>query len=281
MRQISNGTCRNQSGVRAVESEGEEETGQLDPAAFQRLRKSRGVTQRWVAEQCGCSIPTISRWERGVKRVSRELETQLEAISDDIASRTDESVSACWSCGSLKPVGEFSVDRNRSSGVQSKCRDCNVRLANNWKSQNRKRLNVKRKVRYRFSTTEKRLQREWGKTPDDRIFDEALGHFDRGEFRIVGKNRGCGPKEKELRSARNSLKFPEPWNTRRLRVVHLQEANKVLSGIPTESIAESHEIMGGSWYDQFSQRCREALDRGECSPEQIRRIVQMRCRQGV
>lgn len=281
MRQISNGSGRSQSGGRAVEPAGEEETGQLDPAAFKRLRKSRGVTQGWVAEQCGCSIPTISRWERGEKRVSRELETRLGAINDDITSRTDENVVACWSCGSIKPAGEFSADRNRSSGVQSKCRKCNVQLANAWKAQNRKRLNEKRTIRYRLNTTEKRLQRVWGNTPDDRSFDEALEYFDRGEFRIVGNNKGCGPKEKELQGARKSLKFSEPWRKRRLRVVGLQEADKILSGNPTEGVSGSQEIVGGSWYDEFGQRCIEALDRGECTPEQIRRIAQVRCRQGV
>ena len=262
-------------------SAGEVEIGQPDPAAFRSLRKSRGVTQGWVAKQCGCSIPTISRWELGEKRVSRELETRLQAIRDEIAAKAYEDVAACWSCGSRKPVVEFSVDKNRSSGVQSKCRDCNVRLVNAWKAKNRKRLNEKRIVRYRLNTTERRLQREWGKTSDDRSFDEALEHFDRNEFRIVGKLRGCGPKEKELQSAHNSLKFSEPWSKRRLGVVNLQEADKILSGNPTEGVSGSQEIGGGSWYDEFGQRCIEALDRGECTPEQIRRIALVRCRQGA
>jgi transcriptional regulator with XRE-family HTH domain len=275
MRQISDKTCWSQSSGRAFESD-EDVASHLDPVAFQRLRKSRRVTQKWVAERCGCNISTISRWERGEKKVSQELKTRLFATREQIASLANKADSQCWSCKSVKPVGEFSVDKNRSSGVQSKCRVCNVRQANRWKAKNRKRLNEKRIVRYRLNTTHKRLCRVWGMTSDDRSFNEALEFFDRGEFKLIGGPRGCGPKAKELERPDDSHEFNEPWKTRRLRVVYLEEANEILADSEmTTSVVD--EVIYGEWYIQFGKRCREALKRGECTREQMERIVRLHC----
>lgn len=52
-------------------------------------RKKVGLTQRELAKAVGVSLPTISRWERGVTEPSYSELSQIASLAD---SQTPESV---------------------------------------------------------------------------------------------------------------------------------------------------------------------------------------------
>lgn len=57
------------------------------------LRVARGTTQAAIAEACGVSRPTVTQWETGVKRPSRDnvlrLANALAVSLDDLLRGTD------------------------------------------------------------------------------------------------------------------------------------------------------------------------------------------------
>src|SRR5436309_2211836 len=94
------------------------------PGLLKRLRRERGLTQETFAEMIGLSSDTISRYERGERRVHgdtlKKVATELQLPEDEGAQlwdawRLDEDL---WDAESVVAVDEVLADQSSSASAQ-------------------------------------------------------------------------------------------------------------------------------------------------------------------
>ena len=121
-----------------------------DAQHFKQLRKSRKLSQQWVASKCGCSISLISKWEKGLLLPSSEIMRRIARTASEIETLSIPSLKYCWKCQTEKQVSLFGRDMSRPNGRQSKCLACNQKVANAWRKAN-KTKNKKKSHRRRLA----------------------------------------------------------------------------------------------------------------------------------
>jgi transcriptional regulator with XRE-family HTH domain len=98
------------------------------------LRKAAGITQTDLARIVGTTRQRVSRWEKGRAEFTDSEIMKLTQLVADIARTAREPIDrnvTCWDCNQTQPENEFSADRTRGSGRQSRCRRCARRYAEN------------------------------------------------------------------------------------------------------------------------------------------------------
>ena len=97
---------------------------------FRVLRRAAGLSQTELARRLGTTRQRLSRWEqskidltpceeRGIDRLIVELSAEARCAAP--------AYKRCWDCERNRAIDEFSVDRSRSYGRQSRCRECSAK----------------------------------------------------------------------------------------------------------------------------------------------------------
>ena len=73
-----------------------------DAKSFRTLRKSRKLSQQWVANKCECSISLISKWEKGAYLPSGEIMRHIARTASEIEELPIPSLKYCWKCQTQK-----------------------------------------------------------------------------------------------------------------------------------------------------------------------------------
>jgi transcriptional regulator with XRE-family HTH domain len=244
----------------------------LCPPSFKLLRRARGVSQGWIASRCGCSVSTISKWEKGQIQLTSQSLNLLKSLKVELMQISDAGLRKCPCCRKVKHLSEFGIDRSRRSRTQSKCKTCNRVLAASWRKENAAHVAQKRRIRRKIDSAERRLARHWGKTSDDRVFQEALMILDGEEFQLQKRPGGCGPSIKEL--VQLECESSDDVEVRGKLIV---DANLLLG---ESSADEDSELVlaRGEWYEVVAEKYKDALLRGECTEHQVARLVRLECR---
>jgi transcriptional regulator with XRE-family HTH domain len=240
--------------------------------SFRLLRRAHGITQGQVASRCGCSVSTISKWEKGQVQPPPHSLSLLDSLKVELMQASDTGLRKCPSCKQVKHLSEFGIDRSRRSRTQSKCRTCNRVLAASWRKENAAYVADKRRIRRKIDSSERRLARHWGKTSDDRVFQEALMILDGEEFQLQERPGGCGPSIKELVQLEC-----ESDNDVEERGRLIVDANRLLG---ESSAGQDFEpvLARGEWYEGAARKYVKALIRGECTEHQVMRLVRLELR---
>ena len=134
-------------------SESSDVGDKLDAQSFRTLRKSRKLSQQWVAEKCECSISLISKWEKGAYSPSGEIMRRIKCTASEIEELPIPSLKYCWKCQTKKQVSLFGRDRSRPNGLQSRCFECNHAVTKAWHKANEKTFADRKRVKYKINTS--------------------------------------------------------------------------------------------------------------------------------
>ena len=102
------------------------------------LRRAAGITQTDLARIVGTTRQRVSRWEKGRAEFTDSERMKLTQLIADLAQTARAPIDrnlTCWDCNQTQPENEFSADRTRDSGRQSRCRRCARRYAENRRRQ--------------------------------------------------------------------------------------------------------------------------------------------------
>lgn len=228
---------------------------------FRRLRKDKGLTQKWVAEKCNCSLSLISKWEKGRCSLSDYLTLQLKEIASEIEllESNNAGKKTCWICKDTLPIEKFGMDLSRGCGLQSKCSQCNIRVANEWREQNREKIQSKKLAAKGDRDTRKRLAGCKWVSIDNRSFHELFAICETGELRLEPKN------------GRVSLTFKNSSGSKRsLNEKVLDDLEKMADEIieNTEDLeSQDHEYVE-DWYVVQGSEIRQLIESG-CISEEV------------
>lgn len=167
---------------------------------FRRWRKARKLTQQQVATACGYVPSFISKLEKGQRRPSADLQEQLSAFQRRMDEESDLVKiwqKHCWHCDRTLDISCFAQDRKRkSTGLQSKCRECSDVLSDRWRERNRERLTLPRKQK----SVSKQARRP------TKLQGERYGPRDAEELRSLGEEGVLKLRKKPNRGYSNERK---------------------------------------------------------------------------
>ena len=228
----------------------------LDAQFFRRLRKSRKLSQQWVASKCGCSVSLISKWEKGAYSPSGEIMRQITCIASEIETLKINNLKYCWKCQTQKQVSLFGRDLSRPNGYQSKCLACNYEIVQAWRKANKTRFDDRKRVKYKIKTSGSRQAGYKWVNGDKRSLQEIqlLGAKDelslrKGPFR-------CSPIKK---------------NEKRKEAKLLGTANQIF--VSTLEFDDQKVCPTDSYLDIYGRRIKQAFDSGQISEEQGRKLA--------
>lgn len=171
----------------------------IDIHQFRRRRESLKLTQTDVATACDCSISFISKWENGQRKPLADLHRRLGAFQRRMDEEPDPikaTLKHCWKCDRTLEVAHFAIDRQRSSGQQTKCRECSDDLSSRWRERNRERVTLARKQKSDTKQARRRTK-SCGERPSRRDHKELRELGDEGSFKLRKRpNRGFSNERK-------------------------------------------------------------------------------------
>lgn len=106
---------------------------------FKRLRLESRLSQAELARKIGCSPSRVSRWEAGSVSLPELAKCPLNDVFDELLRKVSQNTArtyTCWICKKMSPSCGFARDKSRTSGLQTKCRDCSCKLATKWRLEN-------------------------------------------------------------------------------------------------------------------------------------------------
>ena len=162
-----------------------------DAQHFKQLRKSRKLSQQWVADKCGCSISLISKWEKGAYSPSGEIMRRIECTASEIEALPISDLKYCWKCQTQKQVSLFGRDLSRPNGYQSKCLACNNEVVKVWRKANRKTFADYKRVKYKIKTSGSRQAGYKWVNGDKRSLQEIQLIGTRDELSLRKRPFGC------------------------------------------------------------------------------------------
>ena len=228
----------------------------LDAQFFRRLRKSRKLSQHWVASKCGCSVSLISKWEKGAYLPSGEVMRRIACTASEIETLRINNLKYCWKCQTQKQVSLFGRDLSRPNGYQSKCLACNYEIVQAWRKTNKTRFDDRKRVKYKIKTSGSRQAGYKWVNGDKRSLQEIqlLGAKDelslrKGPFR-------CSPIKK---------------NEKRKEAKLLGTANQILAS--TLEFDDQKVCPTDSYLDIYGRRIKQAFDSGQINEEQSRKLA--------
>ena len=228
----------------------------LDAQFFRHLRKSRKLSQHWVASKCGCSVSLISKWEKGAYLPSGEVMRRIACTASEIETLRINNLKYCWKCQTQKQVSLFGRDLSRPNGYQSKCLACNYEIVQAWRKTNKTRFDDRKRVKYKIKTSGSRQAGYKWVNGDKRSLQEIqlLGAKDelslrKGPFR-------CSPIKK---------------NEKRKEAKLLGTANQILAS--TLEFDDQKVCPTDSYLDIYGRRIKQAFDSGQINEEQSRKLA--------
>lgn len=228
----------------------------LDAESFKELRKSRRLTQRWVADKCGCSHSLISKWEKGAHSPSGEVMHQIMLTKAQIETIPVSDLKHCWKCGTRKPLSLFGRDSSRPNGHQSKCIACNHQIVQAWRNLNKTRSNDRRRVRYKISRSGSRQAGYKWVNGDKRSRQEIRQLGAKNELSLRKTPFRCSP-----------IKKAEGHTHAKL----IQAANQILKSAVEE---DCHMVTPKeSFIDIYGRQIRRLHESGRINTEQSKRLA--------
>jgi len=215
---------------------------------FRRVRRMAHRTQAHVAEALGCDRRLVGRWEQSKEAPSFTALAELERIYAQFQQEVAEAEAGprhCSSCRRTLPVFSFAVDRSRTSGRQSQCRDCKSDAAAHWRKQNAEQILKQR----RDKQTRQRVHPS-GRAAKPRVSRDFLALNELGEDLRVVKS-----------PPRETISNPSQSPSAKLDLE--REANHILRDEPTES----HETLRERRERHFNRQTVKAYKAGRISEQ--------------
>ena len=228
----------------------------LDAQFFKRLRKSRKLSQHWVASKCGCSISLISKWEKGAYSPSGEIMRRIECTASEIEALPICDLKYCWKCQIRKQMSLFGRDNSRPNGYQSKCLACNYEIVQAWRKTNKETLADRKRVNYWKNTSGSRQAGHKWVNGDKRSLQEIQLIGTRDELSLRKRPFGC-----------SLIKKNEDRKAAKL----LGTANQILES--TLEFDDEKVCPTDSYLDFYGRQFKQAYDSGQIDEEQSRRLA--------
>jgi len=245
-------------------SESSDGGNKLDAKHFRQLRKSRKLSQQWVANKCDCSISLISKWEKCTYSPSGEIMRRIARSASEIEELPVPGLKYCWKCQTQKQMSLFGRDMTRPNGRQSKCLVCNHEVVNAWRKANWKRVSAKKQTKTNLEKDAERYKR----TIDECGSRQAGHSWVNGDKRSLEEVKLIGAKD-EL-SLRKTPFRCSPIKKRKEAKL-LGTANQIL--VSTLEFDDQKVCLTDSYLDIYGRRIKQAFDSGQISEEQGRKLA--------
>lgn len=147
--------------------------GTLFRHQFWVLRRAAGLNQTELARRLGTTRQRLSRWEQSKIDLTPSEERGIGGLIIELSAEArcaTRALKRCWDCERNLAIDEFSIDRSRSSGRRSRCRECSAKYL---VAQRRQAGIGPRKTHQTPETTRQSLKRD---------FDELLQLGDGMQF---------------------------------------------------------------------------------------------------
>ena len=227
-----------------------------DAQHFKQLRKSRKLSQHWVADKCDCSISLISKWEKGAYLPSGEIMRRIARTASEIEELPIPSLKHCWKCQTQKHVSFFGPDRSRPNGLQSRCLECSYAVTKAWRKANKKTFADRKRVKYKINTSGSRQAGYKWVTGDKRSLQEIQLLGTKDELSLRKTLFRCSP-----------IKKNENQNAAKL----LGTANQILQS--TLEHDDQRALQTESFLDIYGRRIKQAFDSGRITETQSERLA--------
>ena len=237
-------------------SESSDGGNELDAQFFRTLRKSRKLSQQWVAEKCDCSISLISKWEKGACSPSGEIMRRIARTALKIEELPVPGLKYCWKCQTQKQVSLFGRDRSRPNGLQSRCLECNHAVTKAWRKANKTGFNDRKRVKYKIKTSGSRQAGHKWVNGDKRSLQEIQLLGARNELSLRKRQFRCSPKK---------------TNEERKMTYLITEANRLL-GLKGESDEHENSLVD-SFYETQALEIKQQLKSGQITETEAREIA--------
>ena len=237
-------------------SESSDGGNKLDAQHFKQLRKSRKLSQQWVANKCECSISLISKWEKGAYSPSGEIMRRIARTASEIKMLQISDLKYCWKCQTQKQMSLFGRDSSRPNGHQSKCLACNYEIVQAWRKTNKTRFDDRKRVKYKIKTSGSRQAGHKWVNGDKRSLQEIQLIGTRDELSLRKRPFGC-----------SLIKKNEDRKAAKL----LGTANQILES--TLEFDDEKVCPTDSYLDFYGRQFKQAYDSGQIDEEQSRRLA--------
>ena len=237
-------------------SESSDGGNKLDAQHFRQLRKTRKLSQQWVADKCECSISLISKWEKGAYSPSGEIMRRIVRTASKIEELPIPSLKYCWKCQTQKQVSFFGRDRSRPNGLQSRCLECNYAVTKAWRKANKKTFADRKRVKYKINTSGSRQAGYKWVNGDKRSLQEIQLLGAKNELSLRKTPFRCSPIKK---------------NENRKAAKLLGTANQIL--VSTLGFDDQKMFQTESFLDIYGRRIKQAFDSGQITETQSERLA--------
>ena len=227
-----------------------------DALQFKRLRKSRKVSQRWVADKCDCSISLISKWEKGAYSPSGEIMRRIARTASEIEMMQISDLKYCWKCQTQKQLSLFGRDSTRPTGLQSRCLECNYEVTKAWRKANSRKFKNSKRVRYWINTSGSRQAGYKWTNGDKRSLQEVQLLGQRHELSLRKRPFRCSSKKTDEERELTSL---------------ITKANQLLV-IKSES-DEYENSLADSFYEAQAREIKQQLNSGQITEAEAREMA--------
>jgi transcriptional regulator with XRE-family HTH domain len=227
-----------------------------DAQHFKQLRKSRKLSQQWVADKCDCSNSLISKWEKGAYSPSGEIMRRIAHTVSEIETLKINNSKYCWKCQTQKQVSMFGRDNSRPNGYQSKCLACNNGVVQAWRKANKTRFDDRKRVKYKIKTSGSRQAGYKWVNGDKRSLQEIQLIGTRDELSLRKRQFRCSPKK---------------TNEERKMTYLMTEANRLL-GVKGES-DENENSLVDSFYETQALEIKQQLKSGQITETEAREMA--------
>lgn len=239
-------------------SESSDVGNKLDAQHFKQLRKSRKLSQQWVADKCECSISLISKWEKGAYLPSGEIMRRIARTASEIKELPIPSLKYCWKCQTQKQMSLFGRDNSRPNGHQSKCLACNYEVVQSWRKANKKRFTDRRRVKYKIETCGARQAGYKWVNGDKRSLKE---------IQLIGAKNELSLRKRQFRCS------PIKKNENREVAELLGTANQILES--TLELDIESDCPTDSYLDMYGRKIKQLFESGRISESQCKRLAQL------
>ena len=227
-----------------------------DALQFKQLRKSRKLSQQWVADKCECSNSLISKWEKGAYSPSGEIMRRIARTASEIEELPIPSLKYCWKCQTQKQVSLFGRDMSRPNGLQSRCLKCNHAVTNAWRKANKNTFADRKRVKYKINTSGSRQAGYKWVNGDKRSLQEIQLLGAKDELSLRKTPFRCSPIKK---------------TEKRMEAKLLETANQLLAS--NLEYDNSEECSTDSYLDFYSRRIKQKFDSGRITKFQGERLA--------
>lgn len=179
------------------------------------------------------------------------LQRKMESTFNQVAVGTKR----CWKCERILPISAFAQDKARKSGVQSKCRDCNLVCSTDWRENNRQQVNRQRKQKRRKHDARRLQSSKWTSTQSRDI----------SELKELGEGNNL-----KLRKKPNGSLYVGPKSVKEKLANKIFDENGFFNS-ETESDCRWDEV--GMDAENYGQALRELLLENRILENQLRRLT--------